>query len=108
MAENKVLNAGEEVDSQCLKCKDITNHTIIAMVDEKIGKVQCNVCGGRHNYRPAQPEKAQKKKSAAKNRPAKIKISLSEKKAAENYTKLMTGRNPAEAIPYTMTTRCRS
>ncbi|MCK5231373.1 MAG: hypothetical protein KAR13_13960 [Desulfobulbaceae bacterium] len=103
MATTTILNAGEEIDSRCLKCKDVTNHTIIAMVEEKIAKVQCNVCGGKHNYRPAKPIKTKKKSNSAKKATAKTKTSRSLKTAADNYTKMMNGRNLDEAMPYAMT-----
>ena len=103
MATNTILTPGEEIDSGCLKCKAVTNHSIIAMVEEKIAKVQCNVCGGRHNYRPAQPVKTKKKSDSAKKARAKTKISLAEKKAADNFTKILNGRNSDEAMPYAMT-----
>jgi hypothetical protein len=49
--------AGDDVDSRCLKCKAVTNHTIIAMTGGKIAKVECNSCRTRHNYRPPVTEK---------------------------------------------------
>ena len=103
MATNTILNAGEEIDSGCLKCKDVTNHTIIAMIEEKIIKVQCNVCGSRHNYRPVQPIKTKKKSNSAKRPTAKTQTSLSVKTAANKYTKMLKGRNLDEAMPYAMT-----
>lgn len=107
MATSTILTAGEEIDSGCLKCKDVTNHTIIAMLEEKIVKVQCNVCGGRHNYRPVKPTKTKtktkKKSSSPKMSRAKTQMSRLAKTAADNYTKLMNGRNLDEAMPYAMT-----
>jgi hypothetical protein len=103
MATNTILTPGEEIDSGCLKCKAVTNHTIIAMVEEKIAKVQCNVCGGRHNYRPVQPAKTKKKSDSAKKATAKTKTSMAVKKAADNFTKMLSGRNSDEAMPYAMT-----
>ena len=29
------------------------NHTIVAMVGERVVRVQCNTCGGAHNYHAA-------------------------------------------------------
>ncbi|MBU0729480.1 MAG: hypothetical protein KKE17_07465 [Proteobacteria bacterium] len=97
------INAGEEIDSGCLKCKTLTNHTIIAKVEEKIIKVQCNVCGGRHNYRPAEPATTKKKSDSAKGPASKTPTSRSIKTANDNYSKILKGRSIDQAIPYTMT-----
>ena len=101
MAKKTLPAAGEEIDSKCLKCKDVTNHTIIAMDEEKIAKVQCNVCEARHIYRPADPVKTKKK--TAKKAPAKPKVTLAVKRAGEAFDKLLRGRTEDQAIPYAMT-----
>ena len=66
----KVLSAGDYIASKCSKCKDTTNHTIVAMVAEKVVKVQCNTCGGAHNYRAEAKKKepVSRKTAAAKPR----------------------------------------
>ncbi len=51
----KQLSAGDHITSRCSKCKDVTNHTIVAMVEDKVVRVECNVCGSIHNYRSAAP-----------------------------------------------------
>lgn len=95
MATTVILSAGEEIDSACLKCKDITNHTIVAMKGEKIAKVECNTCKAKHMYRAEMPVKKTKK-------PAGPKITVAEKKAAESFSKMMSGRNEDEASKYSM------
>lgn len=93
------IEAGNEINSRCQKCKDITNHTIIAMVDGKVAKVQCNVCGGRHNYRPEKPEKpvsTKKKTTRATSTSAKL------AKAKAHFEELVAGREPSGALAYTM------
>jgi hypothetical protein len=100
----KKPTAGSEIDSRCLKCKDLTNHTVIAMADDEIAKVQCNVCGGKHKYRPAKPEKASPvKKKVSKASAAKTAAALKEKKAAASFEAMFKERNTAEAKPYAMT-----
>lgn len=96
------LEAGNEVNSRCLKCKDVTNHTIIAMVDGKVVKVQCNVCRGRHNYRPVTPEK---KRAAPKKPKARTSSGGSTKqaKAEARFEELLAGREPSAALAYAMT-----
>ncbi len=101
MKKTKKNEAGSEIDSRCLKCKDVTNHTIIAMADDKIAKVQCNICGGRHIYRPEKPEKAGPAKKITA-RAASI-ASAKQAKAEAFFEELVGGRGPSEALAYSMT-----
>ncbi len=105
MATKSIPTPGEEIDSKCLKCKDVTNHTIVAMVEEEIAKVQCNVCKAKHKYRPPKPVKKAKKKPAAPRKKTAAKTAANRliKTAADNYAKLINGRNLDEAMPYSMT-----
>lgn len=104
MTVNKDLSAGDDVDSRCLKCKSVTNHTIIAMQDVEIVKVQCNTCGGRHNYRPAKAEvKKAVRRSAGKVVSASARTRISkEAKQAAHFEELMAGRDLTKALPYAM------
>lgn len=45
------LRTGGEIDAWCTKCRMLLAHTIVAMVGSKPVRVQCNTCGGVHNYR---------------------------------------------------------
>ncbi len=48
----KKLSAGDIIDARCTRCRDILNHRIVAMVGDKVVRVECNTCGGVHNYYP--------------------------------------------------------
>ena len=101
MKNEKKIEAGNEINSRCLKCKDVTNHTIVAMADGKIAKVVCNVCGGRHNYRPESPANA----AAAKRKTTRA-ASMAKAKSAKieaQYEELLAERNPSKALSYAMT-----
>lgn len=101
MKKTKKIEAGSEIDSRCLKCKDVTNHTIIAMADDKIAKVECNVCGGRHNYRPAKPETA----ASAKRKTTRAATVASAKLAKHEalHEEQVAGRGKTDAVPYSLT-----
>ena len=102
MKDEKKLEAGNEINSRCLKCKDVTNHTIIALVDGEVAKVECNVCKGRHKYRPEIPEKAtpaKKKPTARATAAASAKLA----KIEAHFDELVAGRDEAVAIAYSMT-----
>lgn len=50
MSTTKKYQVGEEITSICTKCKIALDHTIAAMVGERVAKVQCKTCGGLHRY----------------------------------------------------------
>jgi len=45
------VNAGDEVDSWCTKCKLDLNHRVVAVAADTIKKVICLTCGSAHRYR---------------------------------------------------------
>lgn len=59
---------GGEIDAFCNKCKMALAHTILAMVGEKVVRVQCNTCGSQHMYRGTAPGGAAAKPRAASSR----------------------------------------
>lgn len=88
--------AGEHVAAKCTKCKDNTNHTIVAMVDDKIAKVECNTCKGVHKYRKPTVKKAARKSKASTTKSVKI------NKIETEWQNLINNADPAKAIPYNM------
>jgi len=50
------LTAGREVDGMCTRCKLLTGHTIVAMVDGAPKRVKCNSCGSLHRFIPPPEE----------------------------------------------------
>lgn len=56
------LSAGDIIDARCTKCREILNHRIVAMVEGKVVRVECNTCNGVHNYYP--PPTAKEVKAA--------------------------------------------
>ncbi len=49
---SRKLSAGDIIDARCTKCREILNHRIVAMVEGKVVRVECNTCNGVHNYYP--------------------------------------------------------
>lgn len=83
------------------------NHTIVAMVEEKIVRVECNTCHGVHNYRAVKPEKAEKIPAAPKTAKRKAATPRAPKAdpaavAAAEWEALQGKVNPEQAIPYNM------
>ena len=91
---NKQYAAGDHITSKCTKCKDTTNHTIVAMVGDTVARVVCNTCGGTHNYRDTSIKKALPRSKSSTAKPAKI------SKLEANWEALVHAADPANATPY--------
>jgi hypothetical protein len=48
------LRLGDEIDDYCVKCRRLTNHLIVSLVDGKAAKVRCRTCYSDHDYRNEQ------------------------------------------------------
>jgi hypothetical protein len=55
---------GDVIDDHCIKCRRITNHSIVSIVAAKPAKVRCRTCYHDHDYRneEAPPSKKDLKK----------------------------------------------
>lgn len=91
------LSTGGDVDSWCTKCKIMILHTIVAMVDDKPKKVQCNSCGSNHVYR-ADPPGTRRNATGKKTTRAKSASRAAPK--PDDYDTLMEGRDRSEARRY--------
>jgi len=91
-----MLKVGGEVDSFCTKCEMTLAHTIIAMVDGRPVKVECNTCHGVHRFRGDLPAAANGKKAAraAVTRPAR------ERPVTLSFDEALRQRNLAMAQRY--------
>ncbi len=58
------LRLGDVIDDYCIKCRRLTNHSIVSIVDTAAAKVRCRTCYSDHDYRHeiAPPTKKELKK----------------------------------------------
>ncbi len=82
------VRVGGEIDAVCTKCRMTLAHTVLAMVGTKPVRVQCNTCGGQHNFRgvgdaPKRATSAAASRAAATERPEKVRISFEEQLASK-------------------------
>lgn len=80
------LSAGDIIESRCTKCREVLNHRIVAMVEGKVVRVECNTCNGVHNYYPppsAKAVKAPRSTAASKTRSTTAVPRASKKDPAE-------------------------
>ncbi len=54
---------GDVIDDYCVKCRRITNHSVVSMVGGAPAKMRCRTCYNEHDYRH---EQAPPKKDARK------------------------------------------
>lgn len=64
MSEHRL---GDVIDDHCIKCRRITNHSIVSVVEGQAAKVRCRTCYHDHDYRHEQapPSKKELKKAEA-------------------------------------------
>jgi len=55
---------GDVIDDYCIKCRRLTNHSIVSMMNGQPAKVRCRTCYNDHDYRHEQipPSKKDLKK----------------------------------------------
>lgn len=56
---------GDVIDDHCIKCRRVTNHSIVSLISEEPAKVRCRTCYHDHDYRHEQapPSKKDLKKA---------------------------------------------
>jgi hypothetical protein len=54
------LRLGDEIDDFCVKCRRLTNHLVVSLVDGKAAKVRCRSCYTDHDYRNEQAPPSKK------------------------------------------------
>ena len=106
------LSAGDIIESRCTKCREVLNHRIVAMVEDKVVRVECNTCNGVHNYYPppaVKEAKAPKAAAASKPRATSATPRASRKDPAEAEREEWASLHPTfdyeKALPYDMNTR---
>jgi hypothetical protein len=86
---------GANIDAWCTKCKLVLAHTIEAIAEGSIKRVNCNTCHGVHQYKshaPGEKESYSSKISQGKKPMAKAKPS--------DFTRLMSGKDISSALSY--------
>jgi hypothetical protein len=58
------LRLGDVIDDHCIKCRRVTNHSIVSILNGAAAKVRCRTCYHDHDYRfeQAPPSKKELKR----------------------------------------------
>ncbi len=61
------MRLGDVIDDHCIKCRRVTNHSIVSLVEGQAAKVRCRTCYHDHDYRHEQapPSKKELKRAEA-------------------------------------------
>ncbi len=51
---------GDIIDDHCVKCRRVTNHAIVSLVNHEPAKVRCRTCYHDHDYRHEQAPPSKK------------------------------------------------
>ena len=59
------LRLGDVIDDHCIKCRLLTNHSIVSLLGTEVAKVRCRSCYHEHTYlhEQAPPSKKDLKKA---------------------------------------------
>lgn len=51
---------GDVIDDHCIKCRRVTNHSIVSIINGEAAKVRCRTCYHDHDYRHEQAPPSKK------------------------------------------------
>ncbi|KAA3658038.1 MAG: hypothetical protein DWQ10_12000 [Calditrichaeota bacterium] len=94
MAVKKVYAVGDEIFTECGKCKSEMHHIVTAMKDDEVKKVMCKGCNTTHVY------KSKKKKAKATTETGKKKVKRRSSK--KDWGKLTADMQEDEFVNYDM------
>jgi hypothetical protein len=98
----ETMQAGSSVQSICRKCKGVTDHHVVVMIDEAIAKVQCKVCNGRHAYRSPEEKPKTKTPRSGKSKKAAAVPAKKSPVVLEHWEKMVGDVSGDRVLPYAM------
>lgn len=63
--EQRRLRLGDILDDYCPRERRVTNHAVVAMIEEDIKQTRCTTCDAEHAYKGARVPKRRKKETAS-------------------------------------------
>ena len=51
--QQRRLRLGDILDDYCPRERRLTNHVVVAMIDDEVKQTRCGTCGADHDYRQA-------------------------------------------------------
>ncbi len=80
---------GDDIDDFCVKCRRLTNHSIVSLMGTQPAKMRCRTCYHEHDFRngEAPPKKDTKKEALFKQVLATVDPSAAAVEAVEETKK---------------------
>src|SRR5512134_71426 len=63
--QQRRLRLGDVLDDYCPRERRITNHAVVAMIDDTVKQTRCTTCDAEHEYKEARVPAARRRKSGA-------------------------------------------
>src|SRR6185503_15423728 len=61
--EQRRLRLGDILDDYCPRERRVTNHAVVAMIEEDVKQTRCTTCDAEHAYKGARVPKRRKKET---------------------------------------------
>jgi hypothetical protein len=90
------LRLGDVIDDYCVKCRRVTNHSIVSLVDGAAAKVRCRTCYSDHDYRKEQAPPTKKELARQKELFNAVLAGMPQAPAIADAA---AAAAPAEAVP---------
>src|SRR4026207_1633841 len=63
--EQRRLRLGDILDDYCPRERRVTNHAVVAMIEDEVKQARCTTCDAEHVYKGARVPKRRKKETPA-------------------------------------------
>src|SRR5687768_729714 len=63
--EQRPLRLGDILDDYCPRERRVTNHAVVAMIEENVKQTRCTTCEAEHAYKGAKVPRRRRKESPA-------------------------------------------
>ena len=96
--QQRRLRLGDILDDYCPRERRITNHAVVAMIDDQVKQTRCTTCDADHNYKAAKvpPPRRKRPDAAAGDSPESM---LCPRASSEGAEPLEEASNGDEASP---------
>jgi hypothetical protein len=95
--QQRRLRLGDIVDDYCPRERRITNHAIVAIVEDEVKQTRCATCDTEHEYKQARVPSQRRKKDAPSGLPGEPAAAVTRKRSAADQDDVVHAAGPEEA-----------
>ena len=74
--QQRRLRLGDILDDYCPRERRLTNHAVVAMIDDQVKQTRCTTCDADHEYKGGRAPSSRRRKDASAPRPVPM-VSIS-------------------------------